>query len=585
MERRARDLVGWCMHSCKFSAASPADLARAMADPMTVATPRGGGSTTNLPPRVGSTTNLLELADPDPSPAGIRPTPSLHARNASAELAANAIAAALALANADALNVAEPSPAQAPAEIRAARLAVFWESTGGALNPVESQIGLFFKLARGLDITGANAMRDEAGAFQTTQYKMGFNGCATTHGLRGLCCAVGLDSQIACVVRRCRELLSHYPTISLTALGASRGGVAGLVLMRAIHAAGLSERVIAHLCLIDPVPGNLVWLARLSSRWRWLQCYASPTIASASTTTSACIDVSDCRCLHGVLALYPCEALADVACHAPVLPTYPLECAVEEDATLGLHTDAIRTREMSVTPDRLLMHVRIRRFFEAHAVPLRTLDSLDGDDEKLFGGGIGGPGGSPVEQRCLAAMDAELGAAETPSLRTAHHATGCGAVERRRQGAVLNHFHRALRAEARAAREEAEAREDADAAGGGAGGEVSAKHDEHPHIHQPALPPRVLVGSTEIVLDVMDDSVSRGPSVHRGSAPVSSRHGVLAGGGPVARRNAELRKLADSHLLLVRRDVPFWHVRSLVTLVVLLLLAGGLVYARAASLV
>ena len=49
--------------------------------------------------------------------------------------------------------------------------------------------------------------------------------------------------------------------------------LAALMLMHAIKFAdcamvGFSERIVAHVCLVDPVPGNLVWLAKLLSRWQ-----------------------------------------------------------------------------------------------------------------------------------------------------------------------------------------------------------------------------------------------------------------------------------------------------------------------------
>ena len=67
----------------------------------------------------------------------------------------------------------------------------------------------------------------------------------------------------------------------------------------------------------------------------------------------------------------------------------------------------------------------------------------------------------------------------------------------------------------------------------------------------------------EVVLDV--DCSEAGASIHA----ESSRHGMLQG-GLVAQHNAELRARALTHVLRVRRDVPFRHVRSLVALAVLM---------------
>ena len=63
------------------------------------------------------------------------------------------------------------------------------------------------------------------------------------------------------------------------------------------------------------------------------------------------MDVSGSRPLRAVLALYPYEALSDLLLHAPILPSYPTEpwCDVEEDATLGLHTDCLAACELDRT--------------------------------------------------------------------------------------------------------------------------------------------------------------------------------------------------------------------------------------------
>ena len=217
------------------------------------------------------------------------------------------------------------SPALAATKTEATLL-VCWEASGSTLMPVESHVGLFFQLAVAADLNHGPPPAPGQNAF-----KMGFGGISTTQGIRGLCCAVGLADQVASVVERVRTLLQHHWHLAVTVVGASRGAVAGLMLARALEEADLGEgRIALHLCLIDPVPGNLIWVSRLLSPCK-------------TTVTAACLDVSGCTCLRSVLALYPCEPLADCACHAPVLPSYPASCDVEEDATLGLHTDVVAT--------------------------------------------------------------------------------------------------------------------------------------------------------------------------------------------------------------------------------------------------
>ena len=65
------------------------------------------------------------------------------------------------------------------------------------------------------------------------------------------------------------------------------------------------------------------------------------------------MDVSDAP-IKRVLAIYPCEALPDLAFHAPILPKYPPGADVEEDATLGCHQGASLNRDLSPTPTREL---------------------------------------------------------------------------------------------------------------------------------------------------------------------------------------------------------------------------------------
>ena len=404
------------------------------------------------------------------------------------------------------------SPALAATKTEATLL-VCWEASGSTLMPVESHVGLFFQLAVAADLNHGPAPAPGQNAF-----KMGFGGISTTQGIRGLCCAVGLADQVASVVERVRTLLQHHWHLAVTVVGASRGAVAGLMLARALEEADLGEgRIALHLCLIDPVPGNLIWVSRLLSPCKM-------------TVTAACLDVSGCTCLRSVLALYPCEPLADCACHAPVLPSYPASCDVEEDATLGLHTDVVATAagDSWTRHDRLLAYTRVRRFLVARGVELRNaynpafgggggddddggLSTLDGlpprvrervvafvaaaEPESVMrvGGGVldatqrhavhqyaamynvdsvsvgppnerglvlsvpeyaaarvDPPQDSPaaLEARCLEAMEAAVKARMAPSSRTAHHFDDRGSIERRRDGDVLNHFHRTLLAEA-----------------------------------------------------------------------------------------------------------------------------------------
>ena len=277
--------------------------------------------------RVSSTTNLVSAEDePDEADSPLPRRLTLVVEDDQPRLLAG-----------------ENQQAAAPAE-GTASLTVFWEGTGNALTHLTTQVGLFYELTAACDLSSPSTVITRSGG--TTAFKMGFDGCSVTHGLRGLLCAVGLRSQCASVVARCRELLALFASVSISVLGVSRGGVAGLLLARALQAAfpEHTEKIDLSLCLVDPVPGNLVWLSRL------LAC-CQPSPRWEITTAAACLDVSQCAVLRNVLALYPYQPLADAACHAPVLPLYPLWCGVEEDGMLGLHDDAIKLNGPADNPE------------------------------------------------------------------------------------------------------------------------------------------------------------------------------------------------------------------------------------------
>ena len=107
-----------------------------------------------------------------------------------------------------------------------AELAVFWEGTGHALAPITTQVGLFYELMEAQDVTHKKWPSTSDG---DPHFKMGFDGCGVSHGVRGLLWGVGLQTQASRVVLRCRELLECFEAVNITVLGVSRGGVAGLV--------------------------------------------------------------------------------------------------------------------------------------------------------------------------------------------------------------------------------------------------------------------------------------------------------------------------------------------------------------------
>jgi len=199
-------------------------------------------------------------------------------------------------------------------------LSVFFEGTANTLDPTTTQIGIFAKASSALDIT------ERAGPISPSEgpFKMAFDGCGVTNGCLGVLFAAGLTSQCRKVVQKIDELLDAHPgRLRCNALGLSRGGLALFILARRLAS---HERVDLSMCIFDPVPGTMV-------------------STGFPCTGSGMEDLSGCRSLRKVLAIYPHEPLPDVALHAPMLGIYPQGCAVEEDVTLGCHQAALfRTR-------------------------------------------------------------------------------------------------------------------------------------------------------------------------------------------------------------------------------------------------
>jgi hypothetical protein len=155
--------------------------------------------------------------------------------------------------------------------------------------------------------------------------KMGFDGCGVEYGCSGAMFGTGLEEQCEQVVENVIGMLKIGKRVRLNAYGHSRGAVACLLLAKKL---GKFDRDILeiNLVLMDPVPGNLISSAALDFTHRTLARQA--------------LDVSDCRNLTRVLAIYPHEPLPDYAFHAPIIPQYPPYCEVTEEIIPGCHAGA-----------------------------------------------------------------------------------------------------------------------------------------------------------------------------------------------------------------------------------------------------
>lgn len=209
-------------------------------------------------------------------------------------------------------------------------LTVFMEGTANTLQPITTQVGLFFEHTDAADVTGTETSID-LDSPTPLRLKMGYDGCGVTNGIAGVIWAFGLASQCDRIMVRIQTILASKRTrpLCVTALGLSRGGIGALMLAQRLGALaeGSRNRLRLSLCLFDPVPGNLVNTVRYLDLPGW-------------STARQVMDISQSPA-RSVLAIYPTEPLPDLAFHAPILPRYPDACEVDEDATLGCHQGAL----------------------------------------------------------------------------------------------------------------------------------------------------------------------------------------------------------------------------------------------------
>uniref|UniRef100_A0A7S1A2U5 Uncharacterized protein n=1 Tax=Noctiluca scintillans TaxID=2966 RepID=A0A7S1A2U5_NOCSC len=284
-------------------------------------------------------------------------------------------------------------------------LSVFMEGTANPMDEVTTQIALFARLCDAKELP----FEPEASfsrAPPSGHFKLCFEGCGVSHGVRGTLFAHGLQEQCR-VVRQYLDIFreARIP-VQLNFVGLSRGGIGGLYLAQS---ADLDPReVVINLLLFDPVPGNFIWMARVD--------YLGVMNASSS------MDVSHVRNLGRVVVLYPHQPLPSIAVHAPLLPIFPEGLKVERDVILGCHQGALWLRARS---DTCLAFVYIRDFLLDCGTRLttdRTSRSLD----------------VSVDSLC-SLLNEELGKDE-PTSRSGH-APGGEVIMRYARGKFLNRYH------------------------------------------------------------------------------------------------------------------------------------------------
>ena len=261
-------------------------------------------------------------------------------------------------------------------------LTCFMEGTSNVLTDHTTQIGLFAEMTDAFDLRQQKTRPSSAGRF-----KIAFDGCGVTNGCLGLVCGTGLRAQCAEVISHLKQLISERGSVTLNAVGLSRGAVGACYLAQMLASVDPSTLRV-NLLLFDPVPGNFVWAAR----------YCDPF---GCTNARASMDLTQCQNVQSVLALYPEEALPDLAVHAPSLPEWPANCDdVEEDVVLGCHQGALFAGRHGAGWRSCLSFTRIKAWLVARGTTFFQ-------DERSSGGGFAEMD-SVTPQQCHDLMSTKL---------------------------------------------------------------------------------------------------------------------------------------------------------------------------------
>ena len=308
-------------------------------------------------------------------------------------------------------NTGPTVPIKTDDQVQRAVLTVFFEGTANHIDYNVTLIGLFASLAEGKDIRLYPSYDDP-----NHQYKMCFDGCGVTNGNMGVIFATGLAEQCNKVLAHINDILSTstYDAVTVNAVGLSRGGIAVMYLAQLLsnHSRDI---VITNLLLFDPVPGNLITSSRFLD---WI----------GFSTANSSMDLTYCRNIGVVLALYPVIPLPDMAFHAPILPLYPDCATVTEDAVLGCHQGAVFCQK---SRECVLSFVRMKQWLISCGTRLSRTTASDSLDLSL--------------SSCKHEMDYELAADSPESTRYTHSSPSGALILRYKNGPIyLNKWHEAL---------------------------------------------------------------------------------------------------------------------------------------------
>lgn len=196
------------------------------------------------------------------------------------------------------------------------------------------------------------------------QKVFGFDGCGVVFGRRGKIFGSGLDQQCSHIIKYIESLLKEGHDITLNVYGHSRGGAAALMLAKQLK--DIESNLEINLALSDPVPGNTIVAAYLDP---FKICLANKVK-----------DLSDCKPLRNVLALYPHRVPSKLSYfYSPIIPIYPQSANVkiEEDVIFGCHSQAekFEFNGLNAADDRKISSIwRFYEFMHRHDSKIRDYD-------------------------------------------------------------------------------------------------------------------------------------------------------------------------------------------------------------------
>lgn len=290
-------------------------------------------------------------------------------------------------------------------------LTVFMEGTASTIDRVVTQIGLFSSICRAEPLSTSGP---ESPA-RRGHFKLSFSGCGVTDGLRGTLFAHGLRGQCRAVRAHVDAFLAAGLRLVLNFVGLSRGGIGGCYLAQLL--ADLDRRDVAiNMLLFDPVPGNLV-------------CMARGDLLGLMNANMA-MDLSRVKNLGRVVVLYPHEPLPDLAFHAPLFVAFASDgvLELEQDVILGCHQGALMLHPGSAA--NCLSFALIRRFLSECGT---KLDRGQGRAMQL----------DKPDAALAKMLDLELDRSQ-PTTRCAHAQVPGMRIVRHEAGQCLNRSHQRL---------------------------------------------------------------------------------------------------------------------------------------------